>query len=312
MSSFNEILQRMLGRVPDTRDKRPGSVIYDTLSPVAAVLAQTDINAAIFEEQSYLLTATGKSLDDRAADWGMSRRAASFAVRIGETKDTEENPIDLPIGSRFSLPNTSGGLNFTLTENLPYPGYCLLTCETAGTSGNAYLGILLPLFTINNLGSAEMIGTQIPAEDTETDNGLRARVLARINQKAFGGNVADYEEFTKEIAGIGDVKVFPVWDGGGTVKLSIIDSEYNPATPEFVKLVQSEIDPIPNGGEGYGLAPIGHRVMVATPEAVMIDISATVTLQSGFTIGQLQADIEAAISAYLLELRRTWAGLLSL
>jgi len=32
---------------------------------------------------------------------------------------------------------------------------------------------------------------------------------------------------------VGDVKVYPVWNGGGTVKLVIIDSEYN---------VPSEVD----------------------------------------------------------------------
>jgi len=306
MATFQSILNRMLDRISAARDKRQGSIIYDTLSPTAAELAQMNINIDIFSEQTYLLTATGINLDNRAADYGIVRTVATHAIRIGEMIDTDGNPIDLPVGSRFSTPNTAGGLNFALTENLE-AGQCLLQCETVGTAGNAYLGALFPLFVINNLGVATMIGTYIPAEDEETDEHLRGRVLERINQKAYGGNVADYKQFTRAISGVGDVKVFPVWDGGGTVMLSIIDSEYNPATPEFIAVVQEKIDPIPHNGEGLGIAPIGHRVTVTTPMPVDIDISAALTLKAGYTITQLQASIENVIEAYLLELRREWA-----
>ena len=42
---YEAILQQMLGQVPDSIDKREGSVIYHTLAPVAFALAQ----------QSYML-----------------------------------------------------------------------------------------------------------------------------------------------------------------------------------------------------------------------------------------------------------------
>lgn len=307
MSSFTSILSRMLGRVSASRDKRQGSIIYDTLSPTAAELAQMNIAIDIFGEQTYLLTAAGENLDNRAADYGIIRAKATHAIRIAQMIDTDGSPIDLPIGSRFSTPNTAGGINFMLAENLTTAGQCLLRCETAGTAGNAYLGALLPLFVINNLGSATMTGTYIPAEDTETDDALRQRVIDRINQKAYGGNVADYKQFTKAIAGVGDVKVFPVWGGGGTVLLSIIDSELNPATDEFIDVVQETIDPIPNSGQGLGIAPIGHRVTVTTPIPVTINITAVVALRAGYTIPQLQTAIEFEIGSYLLDLRKEWS-----
>lgn len=296
----------MMGRVPAVRDKRQGSIIHDTLSPVAAELAQTAILNSIFREQSFLLTATGINLDNWAANFTMERRAATNAIRIAEMIDTGGNPIDLPIGSRFSTPNVAGGVNFALTAYLDEPGRCLLTAEVPGSSGNAYLGALLPLFVINNLGSATMIGTYIPAEDTETDDQLRERIIDRVNQKSYGGNVADYKEFTTAIDGVGDVKVFPIWDGGGTVKLSILDSKFNVATPDFIAVVQEIIDPIPHSGEGLGIAPIGHRVTVTTPEEYDINVSANVSLRSGFTIPQLQPLIEEAIGAYILDLRKEW------
>ena len=39
--TFEFILDRMLDRVPDTVDKREGSIIYDALAPAAAELAKT-------------------------------------------------------------------------------------------------------------------------------------------------------------------------------------------------------------------------------------------------------------------------------
>ena len=304
---YEDILRRMLGAVSDERDKRQGSIIYDTLAPVAAELAQMQIVRDIFEEQTFLTTASGSNLDNRAADFAIIRYPASHAVRIAEMTDTDGVPLDLPVGNRFSTPNTAGGLNFTLIAPYDAPGRALLTCETSGTVGNAFLGALLPLFAINNLGTATMVGTYTPARDAETDAELRARVLERINQKAFGGNVAQYTEWAQAVSGVGDVKVFPVWDGGGTVMLSVIDGEYNPVTPDFIEVVQTIFDPIPNNGLGLGTAPIGHRVTVVTPAAAAVDIAATVALQPGYTIPQLQASIEVAIADYLLELRHHWA-----
>lgn len=297
----------MLQRVSESRDKRQGAVIYDTLAPVAAELAQMNINIEIFFDQTYLLTASGESLDHRAADYGITRTPSTYAVRIGRMLDLDGNGLILPNGSRFSTPNIAGGLNFELTAQLAEPGDCLLTCETLGTGGNAYLGPLLPLFAINNLGTALMMGTYTPAEDDETDEHLRQRIIDRINKRAYGGNIADYKEFTTAIIGVGDVKVFPVWNGGGTVLLSIVDSEYNPATTEFIAQVQDTIDPIPNNGLGIGIAPIGHRVTVVTPEELDINISASLVLHSDVTLSQVKPLVESSIESYLNGLRMQWA-----
>jgi len=307
MSDFSTILQRMLDNVPADQDKRQSSPIYNTLAPTAAELAQMNIDIQIFEEQTYLLSAVGINLDNWAANFAITRQTSTNAIRIAETTDTNEQPINLPIGSRFATPNVEGGVNFTLIENFG-AGRSLLEAETAGTVGNEYLGPLLPLFAINNLGTATMVGTQIPAEDEESDASLLYRVMFRLNRNPFGGNMDDYEQFVMDIDGVGAVKMFPLWDGGGTVKLSIIDSELNPATVEFIAVVQNLIDPIPNNGLGYGIAPIGHRVTVTTPTTIAINITANVSLRSGYTISQLQSNIEAALEDYISSLRKEWAN----
>ena len=306
MSDFTSILNRMLESVSDDQDKRQSSIVFNALSPTAAELAQLYIAIEIYKDQTNLLTATGDNLDNIGLTFSLEREPATFAIRIAETFDTNGIPIDLTIGSRFGIPNIAGGINFVLTENLETSGQCLLTCETAGTIGNSYLGPLLPLFSINNLGTATMIGTQIPADDIETDDNFRKRILERLNQKTFGGNIADYKRFTKAIDGVGDLKVFPVWDGGGTVKLSVIDSSYDSITDNFIEYIKNIVDPDEYTGEGIGIAPIGHKVTVVTPKRNNINVRATVML-SGYTTGQIQAQAEQNIRDYFLLLRKEWS-----
>ena len=66
------------------------------------------------------------------------------------------------------------------------------------------------------------------------------------------------------------------------------------------------MDPPPNQGLGLGMAPIGAQVTVVAPTELTVNVSATVTLASGYEIGQVQQPIEDAIEAYLLTVRQAW------
>ena len=74
------------------------------------------------------------------------------------------------------------------------------------------------------------------------------------------------------IAGVGSTKVTPLWDGGGTVKLTILNSEFSKASSILIETIQEEIDPTKDG-QGLGIAPIGHIVDVDTAEEITVDIA---------------------------------------
>ncbi|WP_447515594.1 baseplate J/gp47 family protein, partial [Clostridioides difficile] len=78
-----------------------------------------------------------------------------------------------------------------------------------------------------------------------------------LNSQSFGGNIQNYKDEVNKIQDVGGAKVYPVWDGGGTVKLVIINSNFKVPSSDLVNLVQEEIDPIGHQGQGLGLAPIG-------------------------------------------------------
>ena len=123
---------------------------------------------------------------------------------------------------------------------------------------------------------------------------------------AFGGNVADYKLKVGALQNVGGVKVYPVWQGGGTVKLVIIDQGWKAPTEMELEALQKEIDP-EKRGEGYGMAPIGHRVTVAGVTEVKCNVSMEITWQAGADTESGKREIQERIEAYLLELRKAWA-----
>lgn len=304
-NDFKSIMNRLLSNVSDTLDKRQGSIIYDALAPAAIELAECYSTIEIYYEQTYLKTATGENLDNRVADYGLTRKEATQAIRIINVYNNDNELYDIDIGSRFSVPADNGGYNYTLTEKISTGVYKGL-CETAGTVGNEYVGTLLPIYNISGLGKAEIVGTFQAAEDIEDDDSLRERALKAINNDAFGGNQADYKRYLDTIDGIGGSKIFPIWNGGGTVKISFINSDNSIPSSEFVEEVQNLIDPIANHAEGLGLAPIGHTVTVVAPTSLEISINATIELLDDYTIDQLQSSIEEAISSYISEIQENW------
>lgn len=304
--TYQALLAAMLARVPDTYDKRDTAPIPTALGPAAFVIEGFYLSLNQVQQQAFVQTASGQSLDYLAVIAGLTRYPASAAVRLGVFNAA------VAIGARFSTINGENSINFiatgTATVAEPVEGfyYYQLTAETDGTIGNEYTGPILPIQTIPGLTSAEITDILVPGEDTETDEAFRERIIEALNERPFGGNIAAYRQFVGGLDGVGAVQVYPTWNGGGTVKLSILGADYLPASETLVENVQTAVDPPPNQGLGLGMAPIGAQVTVAAPTALTVNVAATVTLAAGYQIGQVQQPIQDAIEAYLLTVRQAW------
>lgn len=100
--------------------------------------------------------------------------------------------------------------------------------------------------------------------------------------------------------------MFPIWNGGGTVKIIFLDSDYSIPTTELIDKVQITLDPVQNQGKGFGIAPVGHVVTVLGAKDIDITIETNILLKRGLTIGQVQEDIKKIINEYLKQLRKQW------
>lgn len=300
--TFDVIMDRMLDRIDDEYDKREGSIIYDALAPAAYELAQMYIEFDAILNEAFADTASREYLIRRAAERGLTPTEATHAVLQGVFTPTTLTASDL-VGQRFNIDD----LNFVVTEPISEAlGTYQVRCETAGVEGHQHLGTILPIDYIDGLETATLTDVLIPGEDEEDTEVFRERYFASFESKAYGGNVDDYLEKTNSIAGVGSTKVTPVWNGGGTVKLTILNSEYEKASSTLINTVQQEIDPTQDG-TGIGIAPIGHIVTVTTVDNVTVNISTSITFQEGYSWNTLKEVIEAAVEEYMLSLRTTWA-----
>lgn len=302
--SYDNILRRMLAEIPDNMDKRVSSPIWNGLAPAASELANEYIEIQIYKDQTYVLTAIGENLDTIGENYSIPRKKATYAERIIQLTDINDNLINVPIGSRFSVPDSDSSITYVITRYLE-TGKAVVQCEQAGVIGNEYTGELLPLFSIDTLKEVIIISTETPAQDEEDDDTYRARIIDKLNTKGFAGNIRAYKDMIDEISGASEPKVFPVWNGGGTVKLSVLDSEYNAITPEFQAEIKELIDPEEYTGQGVGKAPIGHQVTIDTPTEITVNIEADVDLDT-VTAGQVQEPAETYLEQYLLSVRKDW------
>lgn len=299
--SFDSILTALLEHVPDDVDKREGSVIYDALAPSALKLAETYWDMAVLYRRTFAATADGDDLEKRVNEHGVERKKAGKAIRRALFTDGNGQSLDVPISSQYRLDE----IVYTIIEPIEAGEY-KAEAQTAGAVGNKDYGEMLPLEANNQLGKAILADVLVPGEDDETDESLYQKFLDHIREKAFGGNRADYKKKVMAIQGVGGVRLRRAPFGGGTVKVIIIDSDFNVPTTDFVSYVQEQMDPIEFKGEGYGTAPIGHEVTIEGVGKNEITVESQLIL-NGVTIGQIEAQINETLKEYFAELRAIWS-----
>lgn len=301
---FDYYLESMLDSVPEDVDTREGSIIYDALAPAANVLAEQALNMAEILRETYISTASGEYLDYRAEEHGTQRLKATYAtVKATATDQTGGVCKTVAVGDEFSSIGPSP-ITYTVTQiNADYS--FLLVADISGTVGNGYTGQILPITPNDSLNLAKIVSIEAPARDDEDDETLRARLLQATPWLAYGGNIADYQAMLADIPEVGAAQIYPVWNGGGTVKLVVVDNDYMPASDELLKEVKDQIDP--DSGSGYGLAPIDHNVTVVAPTKLTVDVTCSVTVDDKTMVPVVRSLAQTAIEAYFQTLRRKWA-----
>ncbi len=294
--TYEALLRDKLARVASTLDKREGSIIYDALAPNSLESAMIYVALDTILNETFADTASREYLIMRCAERGIAPFAATAAVAVGEFN------IDVPLGSRFSCDK----YNWVVTEKIS-DGHFYLTCETAGADPNGYIGQLVPIDYIDSLMAAELAAIVIYGEDEEDTEALRLRYLNSFHGQSYGFNRSQYIEVTEALPGVGGCKPYRAYNGPGTVKLVITDSNYSVPSEELISSVQTAIDPTQNKGEGIGLAPIDHEVTVVPVTGIEVNISTNLTFESGWSLEECMPYIESALDTYYKELNSVWS-----
>lgn len=310
--SYREILDAMLDQVDNGLDKREGSLIQTALGPLAWYLEGLALTLNNIQKAAYAETAEGADLDLLAETRGITRRAATPAVRRGVFN------MAIPEGSLFRTLGDTDTVIFVSGESLgTSQGLYMyrMTCQTPGTVGNSYTGSVIPVTAIPGLTMASLISTIEEGTNEETDSALRMRYIASFDAAPYGGNISEYRQAILAIAGVGAVQVYPanLYNGGGTVLCSIITSDYIHATSQLVQTVQEAICPPEDGQSapspnGYGIAPIGAAVKIVSAQDYYLDIDCTVVLtaDAGGDVSPYVDSIRQAIWDYVKSVAKDW------
>lgn len=342
--TYEQILERMLSRVSDQLDKREGSAIFDTHSPTAMELQLLYVQLNTIISESYGDSASREFLIKRCRERGISPHKATHAILRGEftpagidvtgqrfnigslnyivRQKTEDGAYLVQCESPGIVGNQQLGamvpidyipqLETAALTKLLIPGEDEEETEALRTRyfdsfkekafGGNVKDYLEKTNAIPGVGSAKV--TRVWNSDLRP-----AEMIPSAAVKAW------YDEVKPTLSGEAAAWLQTVFCAardkklttGGTVLLTILDSEFGAASDTLIQTVQQTIDPNEYAGEGYGAAPIGHVVQVQSAKPHEIFVKTELTFEVGYGWENLQGLIEQAVSKYLLELRRTWA-----
>lgn len=304
--NYTELLEETLSYVPNDIDKRQGSIVHMILASVCMKLEDVLMGSSQLYLQGNPMTATGVNLESIGETIGIFRKVATQSEGI---LVIEPSNVIVPNGSRFSTKFTENVVVFKVIQKINYQGKNAyrVRSEEVGYIGNDYIGELLPIDYIQNLTSSILVEVDKAGVEEETDNDLRERIVNKQSQQAFGGNIAYYRELIDSYDYIGGLQVYPVWNGGGTVKLVVVDSRQGLVSTTVLEGLKDEIDPINAEGNGIGKAPIGHKVTITTPTLFNITVTADITMAANSVKEIVEERITEEIAKYIRTVQDNWS-----
>lgn len=291
--TYSTILARTQKNVSDSVMKTEGALVFNALSALAYELEKIYIQMDFIGEQSHARTADYEHLKLIAADRGLTPKEATYA-EVKATADAE-----MPVGTRVNLK----AFNYRVVEKMSDGSYRLV-CEESGSEPNNLRGEVTLIDYVKDLEHCTITELLTSGEDYETQEDFYERYLESFTTASFAGNVAAYKEQLKAVQGIGGAKIYPVWNGGGTVKAILISSDFTVPSEYLISQVQEKFCPAPF--KGYGLAPIGHDFTAEAVKKVDVTIHTSIQFGSEYSYNSLKNTIEEKVKTYLHSLAKSW------
>lgn len=285
-----EILSEFLGKIRDDVDKREGAIVFDMVAGPAQrhELLNYELDAIML--QGFGDTAVGDELERRAKEHGVDRKQAIKARGFVTFRGMNNAPI--PEGTQVF---TDFGTAFiTLKNGVITDNKADIEVEAlvAGEEGNVGIGEITQIPT--GLGAVTSVTNNAvftSGVDEESDDALRERYLLKVRKPITSGNPYHYRLWATSVEGVATARVFPLWNGPGTVKVVVIAADGGSPDASVVANVAAHIEQE---------RPIGATVTVLAIAERPITVSATLILAGDLTVADVLDAVTASISAYLL------------
>lgn len=244
--------------------KIEGSFENDVLASNSIEFAKIEVELEQAYKASFATTSWADYLTMRCAEARIIRKEATKA--IGTVTVTGNGNV--PLGSTFA---TEDGISFVTTEamTIKQSGDIAVQAVTAGVSGNVVSDTVIDiLMSIPGITGVTNQNAMSEGYDEESDEDLLNRYLIHVRTPGTSGNTSHYLEWTTSVAGVGAVKVVSTWNGPTTVKVIIVNNDFQEASAELIKKVADYIESV---------RPVGAVVTVISATPKIINISAEIT-----------------------------------
>lgn len=216
-------------------------------------------------EQYIITSATDIFLDRWAAIWGITRKLPGTATGVATFTGLAGTVI--PEGTAINRADS--------TEYVTQSAHTLSASGTAdiaiqasdyGVGGNCDAGTTLTIAAqVAGLDATATVTSDAVSggSDAESDDDLRDRLLARIQNPPQGGAITDYEQWALSVTDVTRAWVYPGRMGGGTVGIMFVCDNLEDIIPTASKVaeVQAYIETVrPVTADVYVFAPAHYPV----------------------------------------------------
>lgn len=287
--TFEVIIQRILDNINIDIDKREGSFLFNQCGPIAVELAKAYIQMGGLLNLGFIQTNFDDFLDRRVNEFGVYRKEGAKAT--GEIMVTGQDGATINNGSIIK----ANDLHYVVLNDvlLPTDNIAYIEALEVGYKYNLIANTEFELVEKNNKITRLYNETDFKnGVDIETDEDLRKRFVKVVNNPSTSGNKAHYEEWALEVQGVGSARVYPLWNGNGTVKVMITGNDNKPVSEEIIESTKLHIE------ENM---PIGCKLSVTTPTNLNVVVKASVELKEGHELGEIKEEFETKLNEYLKE-----------
>lgn len=239
--------------------------------------------------QLFPQTASRVELERHASLRGLARKAATFSHGALTLTGTPGSAV--PAATRVQ--RIDGVLYETLAAGtIGAGGSCVVEAEAVlpGSAGNAPSGSVLTLSSaLPGVSATAASGTLEGGEDEESDEALRARVLASWRARPMAGTAEDYVRWALEVPGITRAWCAPNTPTLGQVTVRVVADGNTPTiAPTSAQLteVQGHID---------ALRPVTARASVVAPALEPLDLTLSISPSTPALRAAVEANIRDAI-----------------
>lgn len=286
-----EIKAEIFSDIKGDWDTREGSFADDMIGPVVLEMSKTEESLRAQRYMIWVDETSGPYLDLAAEDIGIEpRKAGTYADTVLEVKG--DSGFVVKKGTAFV---TEQALMFYVREDtaLSKDGEAfvdVIAAETGAKYNVAENRILFQFVNSSQITSVTNPYKAVGGSDPESDTALYKRIVQARQKPSTSGNKYDYERWALEVPGVGAARVFPIWNGRGTVKVLIANEDKQPVSTKILEDCFDHIaDEMPIGG---------IDLTVSTPEEMVINVSGSVNLQSGYEISAVTEELKKRLAEH--------------